>query len=189
MFFLQAQDFKCEDIVNTTTTEVLFQGKWLIRKISFAKHLRDKAIATCREHLDAGKLCILVESKADLTIWIQKPEQESDKLLKSRSSSVFKSKIEDHKANPSTDLVQPSVEATTLVDLEPEFIELCRQELIEYIIKPIAERLLSKILKQDSQITPQELIELLTSQISNSRQAENFKKSLLSYLNKRNLLK
>ncbi|WP_013320684.1 hypothetical protein [Gloeothece verrucosa] len=187
MFFLQAKDFISEDILNATTNKVLFQGKWLIKSRSFAKHLHQKALTACREDLEAGKLSILVESQVDLTIWIEKPEEDLGQMIKTLSNPLSNLKTPDQVTNSKTaGLVEPSISQERLVaqfptSLEPEFIEFCRLQLIEYIIAPIAERLLERTLKKYPDITPQQLIELLASKIPFTLPAEKFKKTMTAF--------
>ncbi|WP_219904160.1 serine/threonine-protein kinase [Stenomitos frigidus] len=63
-------------------------------------------------------------------------------------------------------------------NLSAEFIELCQQELTQYI-GPMAKYILEEILFNDPEVTSKELIEAVAAEIPNPEQATKFRQRLL----------
>ncbi|MEO0834934.1 MAG: hypothetical protein AAFY16_02865 [Cyanobacteria bacterium J06642_3] len=65
------------------------------------------------------------------------------------------------------------------IDLDPEFLKLCQQEL-NRCIGPVAQFILEDTLEQSPQIDSRQLLELLAAEITNPQQAQKFKQNLES---------
>lgn len=76
----------------------------------------------------------------------------------------------------------PPIQPSSLTELAPsslppEFIEQCGQELVR-CIGPMADYVLEDILEQQPQVTPTQLIEILTAEIPDARLASQFKANI-----------
>lgn len=68
----KAEELEDRGIVNQRTAEFIFQGKLLVKNLSFSKRFRQKAIDICQAELDVGNFCLLVEHADHITIWQEK---------------------------------------------------------------------------------------------------------------------
>ncbi|MBR8834890.1 MAG: protein kinase [Stigonema ocellatum SAG 48.90 = DSM 106950] len=76
--------------------------------------------------------------------------------------------------DPGVVVPEPQLKTETPVNLNPEFITHCRQELTRFI-GPFASFLIEDIIAQSPEITPQQLIEALGAEIPNPQRAQEFK--------------
>ncbi|MEM9217739.1 MAG: hypothetical protein AAGD25_25785 [Cyanobacteria bacterium P01_F01_bin.150] len=68
MIILSAQDL--EDYgVRQTASIITFMGKAFVRGQTYAKRLRDMAIATAEESMRRGSACLLVDFDTHITLW------------------------------------------------------------------------------------------------------------------------
>jgi len=70
---------------------------------------------------------------------------------------------------------EPTTETSTALD--PTFLERCQRELARYI-GPVARFILEDTLAEHPRIVPQELVELLSTEIPNPQNAKQFKENL-----------
>jgi serine/threonine-protein kinase len=68
-------------------------------------------------------------------------------------------------------------QASALNKLDPSFVKRCRQELA-LSIGPFANFIIEDVLAENPNLTPQQLVELLASEIPNPRKAQQFKDKL-----------
>ncbi len=73
--------------------------------------------------------------------------------------------------------LKPQLATETSTTLDPIFLERCQRELARYI-GPMAGFILEDTLAEHPRILPQQLVELLSNEISNPQNAKQFKKSL-----------
>jgi hypothetical protein len=163
MFIYQAEDLQSQGLLNSTTSELILQGKKLFKSVSISKRFRQAAMDMCQRELDAGRFCIVVEITNFFTIWKQQIE----------TSPI----VRDTPVETST----PEMPATKSVTLTTEFLYLCHQKLNEYI-GPIAEYIIDDFIEENPEIKPHELVRLIGNEIPNSSQSKEFKEQLLSLL-------
>ena len=100
-------------------------------------------------------------------------EKESQKRLHQQPEALLNS-IESASKSQSKTEISPA--------LDPVFLERCQEELASYI-GPIAQFILEESLAKHPQITPQQLVNLLSGEISNPQQAKQFKEKLFMNMN------
>lgn len=75
----KAEELKAQGLINSSTADLVFQGKRLAEGLSFSHRFRQKAIELCQTELNAGKFCLLVEHSDHVTIWQEEQaEKQSD---------------------------------------------------------------------------------------------------------------
>lgn len=79
--------------------------------------------------------------------------------------------------DPVADPLKNSLNHASISSMTPDFLQRCRQELAR-CIGPIADFILEDTLTQYPQVTPQQFVEALASEIANPQQAKEFKLKL-----------
>ena len=105
--------------------------------------------------------------------------------LKSEDVSKIEAQVIPPEANippePAIIVSQPEPSTKTPLSLDPDFLKRCEQEFACYI-GPMASWILKDTLTENSQLSPQQLIEALAAEIPNPQQAEAFTQNLLSII-------
>lgn len=173
MLIYQFEDLQSQGLIDaaTSTSELIFQGKKLIKSVSISKRFRQAAIDMCQKELDSGRLCIIVEVPTLYTLWKQKIDK--NKIVKT------KPKIVEEDIDTIKDDVQ-TIE-TESEELSEEFLKLCQEELNKYV-GPISNYIMDDIMDEHSHITKKELISLICEEIPDSSQSESFKENILSQI-------
>ncbi len=73
MNIVRAEDLEARGIRCDTMTELIVQGKILLRGPTFSKLYRQNAIDLCLQQRQAGLACVLVEDKVGFTVWSENP--------------------------------------------------------------------------------------------------------------------
>ena len=148
---------------------------------------------------DIGKLArvfknmslIITSRTQNLQEQIEKLRLTSDKLLKQqllaqdnsanklkdriRLSILKKSRALRNQISPNMAVFsKSSASSVTSTQLQPEFLKQCQQKFAQYI-GPMAEHIIQDIIEQNSEITPQQLIELLAEEIPDAEKSQEFK--------------
>ncbi|BAZ37217.1 serine/threonine protein kinase [Calothrix sp. NIES-4101] len=112
----------------------------------------------------------------------------SDAIPDEKRAQEFKNKIQSLSVSQLPPLKQPAIQTTTQQSLgntpaitNPEFLKHCHQELTSFI-GPVAKVILEDTLAQHPQLTTQELIDTLVSEIPSQERAQEFKQSIGKYV-------
>ncbi len=70
------EELKKRGILNPKTSELVFQGKLLVKNLSLSKRFAGKARELCQAELAAGRFCIMVESADHITLWQERQVEE-----------------------------------------------------------------------------------------------------------------
>lgn len=76
MIILSAQDLEDYGIRQTAST-ITFMGKAFVRGQTFARRLREVAIAMAEESMAKGAACLLVDFETHITVWREQNKQSS----------------------------------------------------------------------------------------------------------------
>lgn len=133
-------------LLNAKKNELTMEGKLLVPTVSFARVYRDKAVEVCRQEMEEGILCVVVETRYGFyTVWREKVDTKTE-----RSSPP---------------LPQP---------IDANFMDNCQRELAKYI-GPISKFIIEEMIEENPGISKKELIEKLALQIPNESQRLEFK--------------
>jgi hypothetical protein len=113
---------------------------------------------------------------------LRQPRQRSGGIAPTLDSPTSPIRSEDRAKTDSTSIPthaaaveQPAIDLVLTVN--PAFLERCQQDLSRYI-GPIANFIVKDTLAREPQISPQQLIQVLASKISDAEQAEQFQQGL-----------
>ncbi len=154
MFIYEIQDLENQGIVNIGESELSIQGKILVKSISISKQLRQMAINICQQEKQAGRICIAIENQSYLTIWKQKID---DKLHREEKANNVSS--------------QKSVAKVKKIDRE--IISVCEKQLTKYI-GPIGKFIIDDLVAENSNITAEDFIELISQDIPDMSKRKEF---------------
>ena len=180
-----------ENLVGSTGLEMIFQDKHLVRYLTFAKHLLQKAINICQKDIAAGIFCLLMESDAHFVIWREQPSQrqkvqleETPKLIETMVETphtCYQSDALQHKSTPAVANTKTSNSKTKTFNIDSTtrsvFLALFNQELAQHI-GPRADYLLNKLLAERPTICPQQMIQAIIAEIPDPKKSQNIQKSL-----------
>ena len=76
----KVEELKSQGILNQSTSEFVFQGKFLGEGLSFSKRFLQKAKELCQAELDAGNFCMMVEYPEHVTIWQEKQLKKQENI-------------------------------------------------------------------------------------------------------------
>lgn len=179
MLIYQSEDLESQGLMNSNTSELILQGKKLFKSISISKRFRQAAIDMCQKELDSGRFCVLVEIPTFFTLWKQKLE--FNPIIEKTSVETFSAETSETTSETTPETTPETTLETTPAKLTTEFLNLCKQQLNK-IVGPIAEYIMDDIMEANPDITPQQLVLLISNEIPNSSQSQQFKETLLSLI-------
>lgn len=70
MSLVKATDLAAQGIDHQNLSELIYQGRLLVRQNTFSRVACQEAVALCEKHLMAGRFCILVIDSETLALWL-----------------------------------------------------------------------------------------------------------------------
>ncbi len=185
---IQSTALEAQGLLHDRSSSLEIQGRWFEPGPSFKKSLCQIAIEFCEDACAHGKQYILIEFPSYLMTWRYIRSTKPASSQSTRSSKV--EKISFTSPNP---LQVPSVpvsprnvlpappeiathQALGIANIDNVFVDNCKAELAFYI-GPMADFITDKILRQSSELTPQDLIEALACHIPDFNAALSFRKA------------
>jgi hypothetical protein len=78
MLFSTVEELELQGVSYNGNSQINFKNKRFSRTLDFAKDSRQLAIKFCQSYLNAGIVCLIVESHNYLTVWIEEQEKKSN---------------------------------------------------------------------------------------------------------------
>lgn len=93
MLLIDQVDLEARGITCQGVSEFIFLDKCFQKGQTFENSQRERAVASCRQMLDAGLMSLIVNYQSHFTIWV---ESEQDKVEQSSSTSASSSATPSH---------------------------------------------------------------------------------------------
>lgn len=77
MLTITAQELKLKGIDSQKVSQIVYQDTVFHKSLDFSVNARAAALKFCQKSLDTGILCLLVEQRLYLTVWLAEPKTES----------------------------------------------------------------------------------------------------------------
>lgn len=154
MRIIQVQDLQAQDIQTIDDHQLIFHGHLFQLGPKISKKLEEAALEYCQVCCKAGQTCLLQDDDSHWIIW---------KRVKTLAGTTTSMLAPQH-------LLPSPTQA-----LSPQFIDRCKQELVN-CIGPIADLVLEQTLSELGAVTiePEEFITALSKQIPSSLLASRF---------------
>lgn len=180
MKIIPAEDFNKQTTLGKNRTQKIYRDKVLIQGPVFALDQESLALQYCKSYLkkNSGSYCLIVKERYYFQLW--KEEQTIKKSIKANLESDKKRPTPLLKDNI---LSVPKVNQLSLnINIVLDFIDLCKR-LLSQSIGPYANIFCETTLFENPNIDCHEFIRILADQIPDIEQSQQFKKTLLQFMN------